>query len=320
MDLAIGRVDVPWERLDIGREQFFDAAKVSEARNRIAQSRGKVLVYGHGAYYVAQQAKVIAYIDMARWEIQMRSRRGEVCGLGIDNRNEEASRHYKRGYFVDWIVCDKLKKTLLPIADFWLDTHTPNQPKMITGDQMRQGLVKTAHKPFRVVPFFDPAPWGGQWMKQVCDLDFAGKEFSPLGLYYDAATKTYTTKSFKGHYDGGGYSVRNINYALDGDGCVGFIAKMEDEATLSNVNFSNVHITASGICCAGIATGSFTTSSTAAHTPLSCINVLACSIIASDNAVAGGIAGLVATNAKSLDAPNLTIYGKTRRAGCHTWV
>jgi len=22
-----------------------------------------------------------------------------------------------------------------------------------------------------VVPFFDPAPWGGQWMKQVCDLD-----------------------------------------------------------------------------------------------------------------------------------------------------
>ena len=153
--------------------------------------------------------------------------------------------------------------------------------------------------------------FSGLYFKQVCDLDFAGKEFSPLGLYYDAATKTYTIKSFKGHYDGGGYSVRNINYALDGDGCVGFIAKMEDEATLSNINFSNVHITASGICCAGIATGSFTTSSTAAHTPLSCINVLACSIIASDNAVAGGIAGLVATNAKSLDAPNLTIYGCT---------
>ena len=25
--------------------------------------------------------------------------------------------------------------------------------------------------PFRVVPFFDPGPWGGQWMKEVCDLD-----------------------------------------------------------------------------------------------------------------------------------------------------
>lgn len=158
-------------RAPFAYEHFFDADKVADARKRIAQCQGRVLVYGHGAYYVAQHADVIAYIDMARWEIQMRSRRGEVCGLGIDNRNEEASRHYKRGYFVDWIVCDKLKKTLLPIADFWLDTHTPNHPKMITGDQMREGLVRTAHKPFRVVPFFDPAPWGGQWMKQVCDLD-----------------------------------------------------------------------------------------------------------------------------------------------------
>ena len=32
-------------------------------------------------------------------------------------------------------------------------------------------MAKTARKPFRVVPFFDPAPWGGQWMKDVCDLD-----------------------------------------------------------------------------------------------------------------------------------------------------
>ena len=42
---------------------------------------------------------------------------------------------------------------------------------MITGETMLAGLVKTAHQPFRVVPFFDPAPWGGQWMKKNCDLD-----------------------------------------------------------------------------------------------------------------------------------------------------
>jgi mannose-6-phosphate isomerase class I len=53
---------------------------------------------------------------------------------------------------------------------FWIDSNQRSQPKMITDAQMRQGLQSTAHSPFRVVPFFDPAPWGGQWMKEVCDL------------------------------------------------------------------------------------------------------------------------------------------------------
>lgn len=52
-----------------------------------------------------------------------------------------------------------------------MDTHIAGEPKMITGDLLRKGLDKTAHQPFRVVPFFDPAPWGGQWMKRVCDLN-----------------------------------------------------------------------------------------------------------------------------------------------------
>lgn len=152
-------------------QDFLDEEKVKVARNEMKAQAGLTLVYGHGAFDVAGQADVVVYIDMARWEIQQRSRRKEIDGLGVSNREEDASRHYKRGYFVDWIVCDELKKRLLPIADYWMDTHVPENPKMITGDLLRQGLSKTAHRPFRVVPFFDPAPWGGQWMKEVCDLD-----------------------------------------------------------------------------------------------------------------------------------------------------
>ena len=103
---------------------------------------------------------------MARWEIQMRSRRKEVNGLGVENREEAPSYHYKRGYFIDWIVCDNLKKKVLPKVDYWLDTHIVGTPKMISGETLKEGLEKTAHTPFRVVPFFDPAPWGGQWMKE----------------------------------------------------------------------------------------------------------------------------------------------------------
>ena len=152
-------------------QDFLDEDKVKVARNEMKVQTGLTLVYGHGAFDVAGQADIVVYIDMARWEIQQRSRRKEIDGLGVSNREEDASRHYKRGYFVDWIVCDELKKRLLPIADYWMDTHVPETPKMITGELLRQGLTKTAHRPFRVVPFFDPAPWGGQWMKEVCDLD-----------------------------------------------------------------------------------------------------------------------------------------------------
>lgn len=156
---------------------YLDADKVMACREALLQAQGLVIVYGHGAACVAPQADRLVYVDMARWEIQMRSRRKEITGLGVQNQEEEPSLHYKRGYFIDWIVCDDLKKQLLPKADYWLDTHQPHEPKLITGETLRQGLVKTAHQPFRVVPFFDPAPWGGQWMKEVCDLDRSKANF-----------------------------------------------------------------------------------------------------------------------------------------------
>jgi mannose-6-phosphate isomerase class I len=77
---------------------------------------------------------------------------------------------YKRAYFVDWRVADRLKKSLLPQIDFLLDTNQRDIPKMITGAQLAQGLKNAVQRPFRVVPFFDPGPWGGQWMKEICDL------------------------------------------------------------------------------------------------------------------------------------------------------
>lgn len=150
---------------------FLDTEKLADARKMVAESEGLIVVYGHAAALVAPEADCLVYVDMARWEIQMRSRRHEINGLGVENSAEGPSYHYKRGYFVDWNVCDRLKKQILSKADYWMDTHTPGQPKMITGELLRSGLTKTAHKPFRVVPFFDPAPWGGQWMKEVCGLN-----------------------------------------------------------------------------------------------------------------------------------------------------
>ena len=153
-------------------DAFMDTQKIQEARERILAAKGKVLVIGTGAAKVTEgMDRTLVYADMARWEIQQRFRRHDVNGLGVTNHDDAVSIQYKRGYFIDWKVLDKYKDDLFEEIDYWLDTNDRNHPKMIDKVTFFRGIDATAHKPFRVVPFFDPAPWGGQWMKEVCDLD-----------------------------------------------------------------------------------------------------------------------------------------------------
>lgn len=156
---------------NITLNDFFDQDKLKKAREEVIATKGKVVVVGSGAAMVVPAEAVLVYADMARWEIQQRFRRHEVKALGIDNRKDAVSLQYKRGYFNDWRVCDKYKESLFDKVDFWLDTHIATEPKMIDQTTFFKGIEETVHSPFRVVPFFDPAPWGGQWMKEVCDLD-----------------------------------------------------------------------------------------------------------------------------------------------------
>jgi mannose-6-phosphate isomerase class I len=151
-------------------EDFFDPAKLAATRQEIAGSRARTLVIGTGAALLAPGADVLVYADMARWEIQMRQRRNEIGNLGADNRQERASLQYKRAFFVDWRAADRLKKTVFPRMDFLLDTNNRAEPKLVTGSLVRSALERTSRRPFRVVPFFDPGPWGGQWMRSVCGL------------------------------------------------------------------------------------------------------------------------------------------------------
>ena len=151
--------------------EFLDPHKVSELRRKIQESSGLVIVYGHAAAVVWQEPDCLVYADMARWEIQLRQRKHEVSNIGLKNSSEAPGIQYKRGYFVDWRVCDSLKRTLFAKADFWLDTNKKDDPKMIAAQTLLQGLTAISKSPFRVVPYYDPGPWGGQWMKAVCGLD-----------------------------------------------------------------------------------------------------------------------------------------------------
>lgn len=156
---------------DFGIADFLDAGKVRVARAEIERGGGGlVLVVGTGASLLARAADLLVYADMARWEIQQRQRRGLMGNLGVRNLAQSAAAKYKRGFFLDWRSADRLKRELLPRIDYLLDTNDRETPKLITGSSFRNGLERAASRPFRVVPFFDPGPWGGHWMEEVCDL------------------------------------------------------------------------------------------------------------------------------------------------------
>ena len=154
---------------DLTIDDFFDPVALARLRAEVRDSDGRIVVVGAGASRVAEP-DVLVYADMPRWEAQQRQRRGEIANLGVNNIELRASLRYKHAYFVDWRVADRLKRSLFERTDYLLDTTVPGEPKMITGADHLRALAAVARRPFEVMPFFDPGPWGGQWMKEVCNL------------------------------------------------------------------------------------------------------------------------------------------------------
>ena len=151
---------------------FLDAARRAELTAQLAAATsGVILLVGPAASILAPAADVLVFADMPRWEGQLRQRRATVDNLGVRNRGLKASLQYKRSFFIDWRVADRLKQATMAKWDFLLDTTELTQPpKLITGAAHLAGLAAASARPFRVVPFFDPGPWGGQWMREVCQL------------------------------------------------------------------------------------------------------------------------------------------------------
>lgn len=152
-------------------EDFFSGEKVDAIIDKIRLSNNEyIIVIGPGASLLVAEPDLLIYADMPRWEIQLRYRKNKISNLGISNTEAPFSYQYKRSYFVDWRVCDSYKRLIADDIDFYLDTTIYGKPKLVSADAMREALQTAITTPFRLVPFFDPGPWGGQWLKEVCDL------------------------------------------------------------------------------------------------------------------------------------------------------
>ena len=151
--------------------QFYDADRLAGIADRVLDSNTSTVLIGWGAALVPVRRSTLVLADLARWEIQQRQRRGSP-NWRCHNGGEDNLRKVKRGYFVEWRVADRHKRELFPSIDFVLDSNrSAADATLITAETFRAGMAATVGSPFRVVPFFDPGVWGGQWMKQVCGLD-----------------------------------------------------------------------------------------------------------------------------------------------------
>ncbi|WP_294498499.1 class I mannose-6-phosphate isomerase [uncultured Gemmiger sp.] len=154
---------------------FYPPDRLAAARQSVADGR-RVLVYGVGATLVTE-GDVLVYADITRWELQLRFRRG-ADNWRTARRGLPRLSKYKRGYFAEWRWGDKVKKTCLPVMDFYLDTTTGGSPALAEGGAYRSALDQAVRRPFRLVPYYDPGVWGGDWMKRTFDLPENGSNYA----------------------------------------------------------------------------------------------------------------------------------------------
>lgn len=153
---------------------YYDSEQLKLAKSKIP-SEGLSIIYGFGASLIPSDVFIL--VSISRWEIQLRFRKG-MPNFKINNHQEDNLRKYKRGYFLEWRIGDRIKEATLDRLDYVIDLNNDDAPVMITADAYNHALDYLLTTPFRMVPYFDPGVWGGQWMKEVCNLDPSAKNYA----------------------------------------------------------------------------------------------------------------------------------------------
>jgi mannose-6-phosphate isomerase class I len=151
-------------------DAYFQQDLVALMRRQIEEFDGIAVVIGTGASRLVTDRDLLIYLSSTRWILQGRQRAHLIGNPGFDNAEDSPSVLYKNAFFLDWRVGDALRHQLYQDVDWFVDVDDPEIPKMIAGDRLRSAVKEAVHRPFRVVPFFDPGPWGGQWMRQKFGL------------------------------------------------------------------------------------------------------------------------------------------------------
>ena len=151
-------------------DAYFDEEKLESKRDQIDRAAGQVLIVGPGASLFSERRDLLISANVSRWEIQRRQRTYLTANLGLENQGARPSELYKIAFFLDWRVADRSRHEIYAKVHFFMDLTDEQYPRMLSGDVLREAVAHVVKRPFRVMPFFDPGPWGGQWMKSKFDL------------------------------------------------------------------------------------------------------------------------------------------------------
>lgn len=149
---------------------FMQSEKVRQYQEACKNSLGLTIVFGVAASAVTT-GDLLVYLDLKRFEIQLRYRSGMGNYHANTDQEQPFLEKYKRGFFLEWRMSDRQKQRILPQIDYFVDANQEAQCKMIEGETFRLALQEYTKRPFRLVPYFDPGVWGGQWMKETFGLD-----------------------------------------------------------------------------------------------------------------------------------------------------